>query len=203
MNSTDTQTILGPQGRCCKQGGKGVPRERELRVRRPERSPDGEPSALRVIGAESVGTGRALLERKAVQALQILGGWMGRDVGVAHLLSRHRPGEQTPLLPKSHSPGPPRVQSQLQFCAGSSSLGESALPSIPGPVSQPKSVGKLTHTAALTQRDTGEELVDNIPASHTAGGRFCMLSMRPRKTEPDGHSSRCKDVPFYQLFLFL
>lgn len=128
-NSTDTQTILGPQGRCCKQGGKGVPRERELHVRRPERSPDGEPSELRVIGAESVGTGRALLERKAVQALQTLGGWMGRgwmgrDVCVAHLLSRHRPGEQTPLVPKSHSPGPPRVQSQLQFCAGSSSLSD-------------------------------------------------------------------------------
>lgn len=72
--------------------------------------------------------------------------------------------------------------------------------SIPGPVSQPKSVGKLTHTAVLTQR---EELVDNIPASYTAGGQFCVLSMRPRKMEPDGHSSKCKDVPFYQLFLFL
>ena len=30
-----------------------------------------------------------------VQALQILGGWMGWDMGVADLLDRHQPGEQT------------------------------------------------------------------------------------------------------------
>lgn len=30
-----------------------------------------------------------------VQALQILRGWMGWDMGVADLLDRHQPGEQT------------------------------------------------------------------------------------------------------------
>ena len=46
---------------------------------------------------------RALLRKKVlllplleeVQALQILGGWMGWDMGVADLLDRHQPGEQT------------------------------------------------------------------------------------------------------------
>ena len=50
-----------------------------------------------------VGTGsRALLRKKAllplleeVEALQILGGWMGWDMGVADLLNRYQPGEQT------------------------------------------------------------------------------------------------------------
>ena len=103
-NSTDTQIILGGQGKCCKQRRNGVPREKEHHIRRPGCS--GEPSGLHVTGTVDVRTGnRALLRKKAlllpllledVQALQILGGWMGWDVSVADLLDRHQPGEQTP-----------------------------------------------------------------------------------------------------------
>ena len=64
-NSTDTQIILGGQGKCCKQRRNAVPREKEHHIRRPECS--GEPSGLRVIGTVGVRTGsRALLSKKSL-----------------------------------------------------------------------------------------------------------------------------------------
>lgn len=116
---------------------------------------------------------RGRREHKPFQSWE--GAW-----GAAHLVSRHQPGEQMPLVPTESSGsaaahfgiGPHSTSSYYCFLSQGLLRGR-------GLVCQPGNARGLTHGA-------GErwEPVGNIPTSYPSAGQFCRLSGGSRETYP-------------------